>query len=74
MHVYRTHNCAQLRAADVGQRVRLSGWIHRKRDHGGLLFVDLRDHYGLTQIVTDTDSDAFKILDRARADIDDACA
>ena len=68
MHVYRTHNCAQLRAADVGQRVRLSGWIHRKRDHGGLLFVDLRDHYGLTQIVTDTDSDAFKILDRARAE------
>ncbi len=68
MHAYRTHNCAQLRAADVAQRVRLSGWIHRKRDHGGLLFVDLRDHYGLTQIVTDTDSDAFKILDRARAE------
>ncbi|WP_219892846.1 aspartate--tRNA ligase [Aquisediminimonas profunda] len=68
MHAYRTHNCAQLRAADVGQSVRLSGWIHRKRDHGGLLFVDLRDHYGLTQIVTDTDSDAFKVLDRARAE------
>ncbi len=68
MHAYRTHHCAQLRAADVGQSVRLSGWIHRKRDHGGLLFVDLRDHYGLTQIVTDTESEAFKILDRARAE------
>ncbi len=68
MHAYRTHNCAQLRAADVGQSVRLSGWIHRKRDHGGLLFVDLRDHFGLTQIVTDTDSEAFKVLDRARAE------
>ena len=51
MHAYRTHNCAELRAADVGSTVRLSGWIHRKRDHGGVLFVDLRDHYGLTQIV-----------------------
>lgn len=46
MHAYRTHNCAQLRAGDVGQRVKLSGWVHRKRDHGNLLFVDLRDHYG----------------------------
>ncbi len=55
MHVYRTHKCAELRAANVGEQVRLSGWIHRKRDHGGLLFVDLRDHYGLTQIVTDID-------------------
>jgi aspartyl-tRNA synthetase len=51
MHPYRTHNCSQLRAADVGQRVRLSGWAHRKRDHGQLLFIDLRDHYGITQIV-----------------------
>jgi aspartyl-tRNA synthetase len=68
MHTYRTHTCAQLRASDVGQTVRLSGWIHRKRDHGGLLFVDLRDHYGLTQIVTDTDSEAFRVLDRARAE------
>ena len=68
MHSYRTHTCAQLRASDVGQSIRLSGWIHRKRDHGGLLFVDLRDHYGLTQIVTDTDSEAFKILDKARAE------
>ena len=51
MHAYRTHTCAALRATDVGSTVRLSGWIHRKRDHGGVLFVDLRDHYGLTQIV-----------------------
>lgn len=68
MHAYRTHDCAQLRASDVGSAVRLSGWVHRKRDHGGLLFVDLRDHYGLTQIVTDTDSEAFKVLDKVRAE------
>lgn len=68
MHAYRTHTCADLRAEHVGQEVRLSGWIHRKRDHGGLLFVDLRDHYGLTQIVTDIDSDAFKALDGARVE------
>ena len=66
MHPYRTHTCGQLRASDVGQTVRLSGWIHRKRDHGHLLFVDLRDHYGITQIVTDTDSPAFQILDKIR--------
>ena len=63
MHPYRTHTCAQLRAADVGSTVRLSGWIHRKRDHGGVLFVDLRDHYGLTQIVGVAGSDAMKLLD-----------
>ena len=51
MHAYRTHNCGQLRATDAGAEVRLSGWVHSKRDHGGLLFIDLRDHYGLTQIV-----------------------
>lgn len=68
MHAYRTHNCAILRAANVGEQVRLSGWIHRKRDHGGLLFVDLRDHFGLTQIVTDIDSEAFKLLDSARSE------
>ncbi|MCL6682787.1 aspartate--tRNA ligase [Sphingomonas alba] len=63
MHPYRTHNCGQLRAADVGSTVRLSGWIHRKRDHGGVLFIDLRDHYGLTQIVGVAGSDAMKLLD-----------
>ncbi len=68
MHAYRTHNCAELRASNVGEQIRLSGWVHRKRDHGGLLFVDLRDHYGLTQIVLDIDSEAFKILDRVRAE------
>jgi len=66
MHAYRSHNCAELRHGDVGETVRLSGWVHRKRDHGHLLFVDLRDHYGITQIVTDTDSPAFQILDKIR--------
>ena len=66
MHPYRTHNCAQLRAADVGATVRLSGWIHRKRDHGGVLFVDLRDHYGLTQIVGVAGSAAMQLLDGLR--------
>ncbi|KQX20374.1 MULTISPECIES: aspartate--tRNA ligase [unclassified Sphingomonas] len=68
MHAYRTHNCGQLRAQDVGSQVRLSGWVHRKRDHGNLLFVDLRDHYGLTQIVTDIESEAFKQLERLRVE------
>ena len=68
MHAYRTHNCAALRSGNVGETVRLSGWVHRKRDHGHLLFVDLRDHYGITQIVTDTDSAAFKTLDRIRVE------
>jgi aspartyl-tRNA synthetase len=68
MHAYRTHTCGQLRASDVGQTIRLSGWIHRKRDHGHLLFVDLRDHYGITQIVVDTDSPAFQTLDRLRVE------
>jgi aspartyl-tRNA synthetase len=68
MHAYRTHTCGQLRASDVGQTVRLSGWVHRKRDHGHLLFVDLRDHYGITQIVVDTDSPAFRTLDRLRVE------
>jgi len=68
MHAYRTHSCAGLRLSDVGQTVRLSGWVHRKRDHGHLLFVDLRDHYGITQIVTDTGSPAFKALDRLRVE------
>jgi aspartyl-tRNA synthetase len=68
MHAYRTHNCAALRLSNVGETVRLSGWVHRKRDHGHLLFVDLRDHYGITQIVTDTDSAAFKTLDRIRVE------
>jgi aspartyl-tRNA synthetase len=68
MHAYRTHNCAQLRATHVGQGVKLSGWVHRKRDHGGVLFVDLRDHHGITQIVADTDSPALPILDAVRVE------
>ena len=66
MHAYRTHTCAALSASDVGQEVRLSGWVHRKRDHGGVLFIDLRDHYGLTQIVADSDSPALPMLEGAR--------
>ena len=66
MHAYRSHNCAALRAGDVGQTVRLSGWVHNKRDHGGILFVDLRDHYGITQIVADSDSEALPVLEKLK--------
>ena len=66
MHLYRTHTCGALGASDVGQTIRLSGWVHRKRDHGGVLFVDLRDHYGLTQIVADSDSPALAVLEGLR--------
>ena len=68
MHRYRSHTCAALRTADVGETVRLSGWVHRIRDHGGLLFIDLRDHYGLTQCVVDPDSPAFKAIEAVRAE------
>ena len=68
MHAYRTHTCAQLRASDVGMNVRVSGWIHRKRDHGGVLFVDLRDHHGLTQIVARAGSEALAVLDSLRVE------
>ncbi len=63
MHAYRTHNCAELRPDHVGQEVRVSGWVHKKRDHGDLVFVDLRDHYGITQIVTDVSGPAFKVIE-----------
>ncbi len=66
MHAYRTHHCGQLRAADVGSSVRLSGWVHRKRDHGNLLFVDLRDHFGITQIVANAADADFAVLEGAR--------
>ena len=66
MHQYRTHNCNDLRAEDINQEVRLSGWVHRKRDHGGLLFIDLRDHFGLTQLVFDPDSSAFQEAEKVR--------
>ena len=68
MHAYRTHTCAALEAGNVGETVRLSGWVHRRRDHGGVLFVDLRDHYGLTQIVADSDSPALTMLESVRVE------
>ena len=68
MHLYRSHTCGALRSGDVGQTIRLSGWVHRKRDHGGVLFVDLRDHYGMTQIVADSDSPALAILEGLRVE------
>ncbi|MCW2247432.1 aspartyl-tRNA synthetase [Azospirillum fermentarium] len=68
MHAYRTHTCGQLREDDAGQIVRLSGWINRKRDHGQLLFIDLRDHYGLTQVVVDTSSPVFATAERLRVE------
>ena len=68
MHAYRTHTCAALDADAVGQTVRLSGWVHRKRDHGGVLFIDLRDHYGITQVVADVDSPALSALEQVRTE------
>ncbi|MCL4157958.1 UNVERIFIED_CONTAM: hypothetical protein GTU68_045655, partial [Idotea baltica] len=68
MHRYRTHTCGALRLSDADQTVRLSGWVHRVRDHGGLLFIDLRDHYGLTQIVVDPDSSAFSMAESLRSE------
>jgi aspartyl-tRNA synthetase len=68
MHAYRTHTCGQLRKSDVGQTVRLSGWVNRRRDHGGLIFVDLRDHYGITQCVIEPDAKAFALVDTARSE------
>jgi aspartyl-tRNA synthetase len=68
MHRYRTHTCGALRESDIGKEVRLSGWCHRIRDHGGVLFIDLRDHYGITQVVADPDSPAFKEVEKFRAE------
>jgi aspartyl-tRNA synthetase len=68
MHAYRSHTCAQLNASHVGQEIRLAGWVHRVRDHGGVLFVDLRDHYGITQVIADSDSPAFADLNKIRAE------
>ncbi len=68
MHAYRTHTCADLTAADVGDTIRLSGWVHRVRDHGGVLFIDLRDHYGMTQVICDPDSPVFAQVEAVRAE------
>ncbi|WP_136658752.1 aspartate--tRNA ligase [Nitratireductor sp. XY-223] len=68
MHRYRSHNCAALRKSNVGDTVRLSGWVHRVRDHGGVLFIDLRDHYGVTQVVADPDSAAFNLAETVRGE------
>ncbi|GJL91624.1 aspartate--tRNA ligase [Hyphococcus sp.] len=68
MHAYRSHTCGKLRKTEVGQTVRLSGWVHRKRDHGGLLFIDLRDHYGLTQLVVEPEAPFFAEIERVRTE------
>jgi aspartyl-tRNA synthetase len=68
MHRYRSHTCGALRESDIGSVVRLSGWCHRIRDHGGVLFIDLRDHYGLTQVVADPDSKAFQLAETLRSE------
>ena len=68
MHAYRTHTCAALTSDNVGDTVRLSGWVHRIRDHGGILFIDLRDHYGMTQVLCDPDSAAFADVEKLRSE------
>jgi aspartyl-tRNA synthetase len=68
MHAYRSHTCADLTKADVGDTIRLSGWVHRVRDHGGVLFIDLRDHYGVTQILADEDSPVFAEVEKLRSE------
>lgn len=68
MHIYRSHTCAELNKSNVGDTVRLSGWVHRVRDHGGLLFIDLRDHYGITQVMADPDSPVFSQIEKVRSE------
>ncbi|MBO9449089.1 aspartate--tRNA ligase [Tropicibacter sp. R16_0] len=68
MHAYRSHSCADLNKSNVGETVRLSGWVHRVRDHGGLLFIDLRDHYGVTQVMADPDSPVFAEIEKVRSE------
>ena len=68
MHAYRSQTCADLTAENVGDTVRLSGWVHRVRDHGGVLFIDLRDHFGMTQVLCDPDSPVFSEVEKVRAE------
>ena len=68
MHAYRSHSCVDLTAANVGDTVRLSGWVHRRRDHGGIIFIDLRDHYGITQVLCDPDSPVFAQMEKLRSE------
>ena len=68
MHAYRSHTCADLNKSNVGDTVRLSGWVHRIRDHGGILFVDLRDHFGITQVLCDPDSPVFSEMEKVRSE------
>jgi aspartyl-tRNA synthetase len=68
MHAYRSHTCAELNSSNVGDTVRLSGWVHRVRDHGGVLFIDLRDHYGMTQVLCDPDSPVFSQVETVRSE------
>ena len=68
MHTYRSHTCAELNSSNVGDTVRLSGWVHRVRDHGGVLFIDLRDHYGMTQVLCDPDSSVFSQVENVRSE------
>ena len=66
MNKFRTHNCSELTEKDIGKNIKLSGWIHRKRDHGNLLFVDIRDHFGITQCVIENKDKNFKVLEKLR--------
>ncbi|MGA0428520.1 MAG: aspartate--tRNA ligase [Paracoccaceae bacterium] len=68
MHAYRTHTCVELNKSNVGDTVRLSGWVHRVRDHGGVLFIDLRDHFGITQVIADNDSPVFDVIETVRSE------
>ena len=68
MHAYRSHTCVDLNKSNVGDTVRLAGWVHRVRDHGGVLFIDLRDHYGITQVIADGDSPVFSELEKVRSE------
>ena len=66
MNKFRTHNCSELREKEINKNISLSGWIHRKRDHGNLLFIDLRDHYGITQCVIENNNKLFPLLEKTR--------